>query len=675
MSMLRIRRIRSIVLLLALLAGVVAGGGARAATSFEGIFQIAYGDSLDFQSGWQVYSLTEPGGSTHAVDALPSAFDSSPDSLHGDRVRIEGFQDAQGTVHASDVQSAESPGEGPGPAITGSTAWAVLLCKYSDIPAETNPLAYYNSLMDGTYPRMDNYWRAQSYNLINLTGTASYGWFTLPQTQAYYTNPANTDSTNLTNLSNDCTAAANPTVNFSPFYGIIVMVNGTVTGGAGGWGGGRYMTLDGVTKTWPFAWMPSTGHRPGVLGHEMGHGYGLPHSSALPYAGPSDDYHSDWDIMSSGFWTEAPGYAPYTSVGTGTISLHRDRLGWIAGARKFAPASGTETTITLWPLNDPLPGGSQYQMSQIPIPSSTHFYTVEARKKRIGTPYYDNGIPSEGIVLHEVNPDTGGTGRSADALVVDLDGDYTANPDPGEVWVPGETFVDAPNRISVAVLSANPDGSYQVRIGRDAAGVTVSHTGGSTQVFEGGATDTYTIVLNSQPTASVTVTPAHAGGQVTLSGAVTFTTVNWNVPQSVTVTAVNDTTPEPSPHSAVITHTASSADPIYAGIPVAALTASVIDNDPGASVSPASLVFGNQTVGTQSTTQTVTVTSSGGGTLVIGAVTIAGTDFVKTSDGCSGQSKPPGTSCTIGVAFAPGSTGAKVGTLSIPHNGIASPAT
>lgn len=673
--------------LLGLCSVLVGFQGALAQTSFEGVLQIIYGDAESLDQGWEVYSLSTADGASYNVEALPGAFQASPDSLRGARVRIHGVE-RDGTIHAARVERAQggsgsASGSGEVWAITGSTPWRVLLCKYSDIATEPNPLSYYTSLMDGTYPRMDHYWKAQSYNLINLTGTTAHNWLTLPQTQAFYTNPANTDFTNLMNLWDACTAAHNASVNFATAHGVIIMVNGTVTGGAGGWGGfSDSRTLDGVTKFWPSTWMPRNPstccHWPGVLGHEMGHGYGLPHSSAQPYTDGSgnQDYQSDWDVMSSGFFNAGATYAPYEQAGTGTVSYHKDKLGWVSAAQKFTPASGTTTDIVLWPLGDGAPPGSQRLMAQLPIPSSTHYYTVEARRKR-AQPYYDFGLPSEGVVIHEVDPDSGVAGRPADALVVDLDGDYTANPDPGEVWLVGETFQAPGQNIAVSVLSANADGSFNVRISYLAAGVNVAHTGGSTTVTEGGATDTYTIVLNSQPTASVSVTPANAAGQVSLSGAVTFTTLNWNVAQSVTVTAINDTIGETSPLSTTITHTSSSTDPLYSGISVPSLTASVLDNDPIASVSPAGGInFGNQTVNLQSASQNVTMTNIGSGSMTVSGAAIGGAnpgDFLETADACTGAVLAPSGSCIVSVAMKATTTGSRTATLTFTHSATGSP--
>jgi predicted extracellular nuclease len=111
-----------------------------------------------------------------------------------------------------------------------------------------------------------------------------------------------------------------------------------------------------------------------------------------------------------------------------------------------------------------------------------------------------------------------------------------------------------------------------------AAGVLLIESGASTHVTEGGATDTYTIALRSQPTADVTVT-LNSDAQVTASATtLTFTPANWNVAQTVTVTAVDDTAVEGN-HTGTITHTVSSSDSRYNGIGLPAVIANITDND------------------------------------------------------------------------------------------------
>ena len=59
---------------------------------------------------------------------------------------------------------------------------------------------------------------------------------------------------------------------------------------------------------------------------------------------------------------------------------------------------------------------------------------------------------------------------------------------------------------------------------------------------EAGGTATFTVVLNTQPTADVTIALSSSDTtEGTVSPAsLTFTTANWNVAQTVTVTGVND---------------------------------------------------------------------------------------------------------------------------------------
>ena len=86
----------------------------------------------------------------------------------------------------------------------------------------------------------------------------------------------------------------------------------------------------------------------------------------------------------------------------------------------------------------------------------------------------------------------------------------------------------------------------------DTAGVTVSTR---TLSVTAGGTAGYTVVLDSKPTANVTVTPTSSAG-ATVSAALTFTPSNWSTAQPVTVTGV-------AAGTATVTHTADSTDADY----------------------------------------------------------------------------------------------------------------
>jgi uncharacterized protein YkwD len=113
---------------------------------------------------------------------------------------------------------------------------------------------------------------------------------------------------------------------------------------------------------------------------------------------------------------------------------------------------------------------------------------------------------------------------------------------------------------------------------------------------------------------------------------------------------------------------------IFAG---GAVTTTTAPPAPVASVSPASLGFGNRVAGTTSDAQTVTVANSGKATLSISSIKLGGTnvaDFAIASNGC-GPSVAPGGSCSIGIRFTPAAVGARSANLTVSDNASGSPHT
>jgi hypothetical protein len=112
----------------------------------------------------------------------------------------------------------------------------------------------------------------------------------------------------------------------------------------------------------------------------------------------------------------------------------------------------------------------------------------------------------------------------------------------------------------------------------DTAGVVVTQSGGSTAVAEGRATDSYTLALTTRPSSNVTITLVPDTQVVGTPGSLTFTPQDWNVPRTITVSAVDDRRVEGA-HTGSIAHRATSADPGYNGIAIASVTVQITDND------------------------------------------------------------------------------------------------
>jgi len=121
----------------------------------------------------------------------------------------------------------------------------------------------------------------------------------------------------------------------------------------------------------------------------------------------------------------------------------------------------------------------------------------------------------------------------------------------------------------------------------DLGQVLVTQTGGSTQIAEGGGTDTYQIALTMPPSAAVRIAvTADSQTEVSADDGLTFAstlvlTFHDTTPQTITVRAVDDRVDERL-HTGTITHliTAPVDDPKYpVSLPIAPVVAEITDND------------------------------------------------------------------------------------------------
>ncbi|MCA9156703.1 MAG: aspartyl protease family protein [Planctomycetales bacterium] len=125
-------------------------------------------------------------------------------------------------------------------------------------------------------------------------------------------------------------------------------------------------------------------------------------------------------------------------------------------------------------------------------------------------------------------------------------------------------------------------------------GAAIDESGGLTSVSETGVTDTYTLRLTTAPTADVRVTlDSPDDQQATAVDAnhpshnyLDFTPLNWSIPQTVLVSAIDDSTPE-SFHRTFVRHTSTSSDPAYQAVGMPRVVINITDNDyPGVMLIP-----------------------------------------------------------------------------------------
>lgn len=389
-------------------------------------------------------------GKTVTVTAQVSRGPLTPDS----RLRVESIAPA-----ASSGFGPQS-GDTTQPLISGAQPWVNLFCKFAGDNDEPRPLADYANLFGNTYPNLDHYWRQISYNTINIAGTYNIPqWVILPNPRTAYLN-SNGDLLTGT-LRNDCVAAADSLVYFPSFVGINMFFNDNLDCCA--WGGQATLALDGQFKTYRTTWLPPWADA-GTIAHEMGHGFGWPHST-----GPHDNspdtvfniYISQWDVMSASSGN-CSASGSFGCLPPGTISDQLTRSEWIPTDRIVTVEGGQSVTATLERLNQPL-SPTNPLMVKIPINgSTTEFYTVEARFRVTSSQLYDQNIPASAVIINHVIRGRQ-TENGGDARIVDADDGNDNVNDAGARWLPGETFTDTVNDITIEVLSQGAS-SFTVRV-------------------------------------------------------------------------------------------------------------------------------------------------------------------------------------------------------------------
>ena len=131
-----------------------------------------------------------------------------------------------------------------------------------------------------------------------------------------------------------------------------------------------------------------------------------------------------------------------------------------------------------------------------------------------------------------------------------------------------------------------------------------------------GATATYTVKLRTQPSGPVTVavSSSDTGAATVDKASLGFTVDNWDVAQTVTVTAVDDD--DAGDESVTLTHAASGAD--YGGVEETLAVAVADDDEPGVTVTGGPFALDEDPSGTNSAAYTVVLeTAPSAGTVTV----------------------------------------------------------
>src|ERR1022692_1915274 len=294
-----------------------------------------------------------------------------------------------------------------------------------------------------------------------------------------------------------------------------------------------------------------------------------------------------------------PGYAPDTGVliisaeggmtnnQDNVVSYQPDGDGWIIESRDITAGQNFPTLET--PTNEPV-------ASFVFIPAASPGVTVTPTN---GLNTTESGGTATFTVVLNVPPTNDVTialasSNTSEGTVAPASLTFTADtwnmPQTGTVTGQNDSVADGPISYSILLSPAvsddlryngtDPSDVAVVNADNDQAGIMVNPTSGLVTT-EGGGTATFSIRLNSQPSANVMIGLSSSNpGEGTVSPAsVTFTSVNWNTNQTVTVTGVDDALDDGDVAYTIITAPATSADVGYNGLNAADVSVMNSDND------------------------------------------------------------------------------------------------
>ena len=268
------------------------------------------------------------------------------------------------------------------------------------------------------------------------------------------------------------------------------------------------------------------------------------------------------------------------ALGTSTVSFNGTAAtptSWSATSITAAVPAGAATGNVVVTVNGVASDGAGFTVTGVRV--APRELTIEEGGTGTYTVVLDSK-PASAVTVSMFAP--AGTDLSVDILPV-----FTASnwDEPQTVTVTAGEDEDKEDDIdTIAHRTASADSGYHdltvdgvevtVTDNDAGAGVRVTPTG---LTIEEGEEGTYTVVLNTEPAAGVTVAVTAAGDLTVMPGSLDFTTLDWDTAQEVTVTVGQDDDAEDETET--ITHAVTSTDTGYSGLAVDGVRVTIADDE------------------------------------------------------------------------------------------------
>jgi hypothetical protein len=311
---------------------------------------------------------------------------------------------------------------------TGGHRVLVVMVNFQDKQTQPFTREQAQEVMFGT---TSNFYREASYGQTWLTGDI-YGWYTIPLS-------FNTcDTTAIANYAQQAAAAAG--ANLASYNHLVYAFpqNACTWQGRGSVGGIP-------SQAWVNEWFEL-----GIVGHELGHNFGLYHSRSMDCGSASissnctiSEYGDMFDLMGGS------GSAHFNA-------FQKERLGWI-NSGTTPPMTVVSTSGSYW-LDVYEPGtmtakGLKVLKSTDPVTGKKTWYYVERR-----TAYgFDGFLSSNTNVLNGVIVRTGSESNDQDTYLLDMTPATPSWYDPA--LTVGQSFTDADAGVTITTLSADATGA------------------------------------------------------------------------------------------------------------------------------------------------------------------------------------------------------------------------